>query len=149
MEVILLTDVPHVGRLGEQKRVATGFARNYLFPKRLAAPSTPQAKRQIERQLEKKRSLLESQHQDAIKLAEQLKGVEIQIPCAAGDDGRLFGSITTRMIADHLKAKGYTLDKKLIVMEAPIRTLGSHKVTVRVHPDSPAEISVVVVSQNA
>ena len=84
-----------------------------------------------------------------IELAELLKGVEIQIPCAAGDDGRLFGSITTRMIADHLKAKGYSLDKKLIVLEAPIRTLGSHKVTVRVHPDAPLEISVVVVSQNA
>lgn len=149
MEVILLTDVPHVGRLGEQKRVTPGFARNYLFPKRLAAPSTPQAKRQIERQLEKKRSLLESQRQDAVKLAEQLKGVEIQIPCAAGEDGRLFGSITTRQIAEHLKGLGFSLDRKLIIMEEPIRTLGAHKVALKLHPDSQPEISVVVVPQKA
>ena len=149
MEVILLTDVPHVGRLGELKRVTPGFARNYLFPKRLAAPSTPQAKRQLERQLEKKRTLLESQRQEAVALVEKLKGLEIQIPCTSGDDGRLFGSITTRQIAENLKTRGFPLDKKSVVIEEPIRTLGTHKVTLRLHPDSLAEISVVVVAQNA
>jgi large subunit ribosomal protein L9 len=149
MEVILLTDVPHVGQLGEQKRVTPGFARNYLFPKRLAAPGTNQAKRQLERQLEKKRTLLESQRQEAVTLVEQLKGVEIQIPCAAGDDGRLFGSITTRQIAEHLKTRGFPLDRKSVMIDGPIRTLGTHKVTLKLPPDNQAEISVVVVAQNA
>jgi len=147
MEVILLTDVSHVGRLGELKRVAPGFARNYLFPKRLAALSTPEAKRLVDRQLDKKRALLEGQRQDALSLADRLKGLEIQIPCASGDGGRLFGSVTTRQIAEHLKTRGFTLDKKIIVIDEPIRTTGTHKVTLKLHPDTHTEISVAVVPQ--
>jgi large subunit ribosomal protein L9 len=148
MEVILLTDVPHVGRLGELKRVTPGFARNYLFPKRLAALSTPDTKRLFQRQLEKKRALLESQRQDAAGQAERLKDLQVQIPWASGEGGRLFGSITARQIAEHLKTQGFVLDKKSIVIGDPIRTIGTHRVTLKLHPETQTEISVVVVPQN-
>lgn len=147
MEVILLTDVPHVGRLGEMKRVASGFARNYLFPRRLATLSTPEAKRLVNRQLGKKRALLEAQRDEVLSFIERLKGLEIQLSCASGEGGRLFGSVTARQIAEQLAAKGFAVDKRNIIINKPIRSLGSHPVTIRLHPESQTDISIVVVPQ--
>ncbi len=149
MGIFLLTDVPHVGRLGELKRVAPGLARNYLFPKHLAVLSTPEAKRVIDRKLEKMKALLESERQGALGLADRLKGTEVQISCASGEGGRLFGSVTARQIAEHLKSRGFLLDKKSIVIQEPIRSVGTHRVTLKIHPEIQTEILVSVVPQSA
>ena len=144
MKVLLLEDVYNLGRAGEVKKVANGYGRNYLIPQGLAILATPGALSQAERiqdDADKRRSLL---NEEMSVVAEKLVDIQLLFPARAGETGKLYGSITTQMIADDLNEKlGVELTKRQIDAQ-PLRMLGMHQVKVRLTMDLIPEISVVV-----
>lgn len=144
MQVLLLQDVYKLGRAGQIKKVANGFGRNYLIPQGLAIPATANAIKMAEKisaNADKARSTLNAEAQ---AIAEKLKGVQLLFPARAGETGKLYGSITTQMIAEQLSEKlGSTLDRRQIHVQ-PLRLLGMHKVAVRLTLDVIPEVDAVV-----
>ena len=147
MEVILREDIDKLGNRGQVVKVATGFARNFLLPKRLAVAATD-ANRKIVEQERQAHLRREAKHlSDAQELAKLMGGVEVTIAQKAGENDQLFGSVTTRDIADALEKQNYKIDRRNIQLPEPIRTLGDHKVAVRLHKDVPVEITVHVLRE--
>jgi len=144
MKVLLLEDVYNLGRAGEVKKVANGYGRNYLIPQGLAILATPGALAQAERiqaDADTRRSLL---NEEMSFVAEKLVDIQLLFPARAGETGKLYGSITTQMVADHLNEKlGTTLTKRQIASQ-PLRMLGMHQVKIRLTMDLIPEISIVV-----
>jgi large subunit ribosomal protein L9 len=144
MKVLLLEDVYNLGRAGEVKKVANGYGRNYLIPQGLATLATPGALAQAERiqkEADKRRSLL---NEEMSVVAEKLVDMQLLFAARAGETGKLYGSITTAMIADDLNEKlGTELNKRQIDSQ-PLRLLGMHTVKVRLTLDLIPEIRVVV-----
>jgi large subunit ribosomal protein L9 len=144
MKVLLLKDVYNLGRAGEIKKVANGYGRNFLIPQGLAVLATPGAVKQAERirvEADKQRSIL---NQEMGAIAEQLKDVQLLFAARAGETGKLYGSVTTAMIADALTEKlGLELNKRQIDSQ-PLRLLGLHNVSVRLTIDLIPEIEVVI-----
>jgi large subunit ribosomal protein L9 len=144
MEVILREDIDKLGTRGEVVKVAAGYARNFLLPKRLAVTATDSNRKIVEQERQahlRKEAKLESEAQDLAKL---LSAVAITISRKAGENDQLFGSVTANDIADALAARNYTIDRRKIHLEEPIRSLGEHKVPVRLHKDVVAEVTVTV-----
>jgi len=145
MEVILREDVEKLGARGELVKVAPGYARNFLLPKRLAVAATESNKKIVEQErqghLRKEAKLVT----DASELAKMMSGVSVTIKQKAGENDQLFGSVTSKDIADALEHQGYTIERRKIVLDDPIKTLGEFKVTLRLHKEVPAEITVHVV----
>lgn len=144
MKVIFLADVKGQGKQGELKNVSEGYARNFLFPRKLAVEATTGAVSQLQ---EQKAAVArkEAQELDAAKqLAEQLKNEIVTLSVQVGEGSRLFGSITTKHIADALKAHGFEVDKKKVQLTEPIKSLGHHKVQIKIHPEVTASIMVKV-----
>jgi large subunit ribosomal protein L9 len=145
MEVILREDIEKLGNRGQVVKVASGYARNYLLPKRLAVAATESNKKIVEQERQahlRKEAKLQSEAQDLAKL---MQGLIVEISAKAGENDQLFGSVTAKDIADALEAKGFTIDRRKVVLEEPIRSLGEHKVTVRLHRDVSTEVPVNVV----
>ncbi|NPA31981.1 MAG: 50S ribosomal protein L9, partial [Chloroflexi bacterium] len=149
MKVLLIKDVYKLGRAGEVKEVANGYGRNYLIPQGLAVPATPQALRMAE----KIRQRAEKERQEAAQqlqtLAERLQGVVLYFPMRASETGKLYGSVTTRMIADALQEE-LQLEEPIShrqIDSEPIRQLGTYSVRVRLTVDLLPEIRVVVYRQ--
>lgn len=144
MEVILLKDVPSLGRAGDIVKVKDGYARNYLIPLRLAEPATPE-NAEVVRERQK---ILERRHRREIEraraLAERLSQLRCVIRRPAGSQGKLFGSVTSADIEEALKAMGIEVDRKRIEIPEPIKSVGSHTVVVRLHPDVKAQLEVWV-----
>jgi len=144
MKVLLLKDVYKLGRAGDVKRVADGYGRNFLLPQRLATLATPGAMKQAERIREtaaKERARL---NEELGAVAEQVNGMTLTFPVKAGETGKLYGSITPAMIIEAIQAeKGIELDKRQLDAQ-PIKTLGVHKVEVRLTIDLVPELTVVV-----
>lgn len=144
MEVILREDIEKLGTRGQVVKVAEGFARNFLLPRRLAVPAT-EANRKIveqERQAALRREAKEKS--SAEELARMLSAVTLTTKQKAGEADQLFGSVTAKDIAELLEKQGYSIDRKKIVMEQPIKTLGEHKVTLKLHREVSVEIPVIV-----
>lgn len=144
MEVILREDIEKLGSRGQVVKVADGFARNFLLPRRLAVPAT-EANRKIveqERQAALRREAKEKAA--AEELAKMLAPVTLTTTQKAGEADQLFGSVTAKDIADLLEKQGYTIDRKKIVLDHPIKTLGEHKVTLKLHREVSVEIPVIV-----
>jgi large subunit ribosomal protein L9 len=144
MEVILREDIERLGTRGEVVKVAPGYARNNLMPKRLAVAATDSNRKIVEqeRQAHLRRDVkLQSEAQDLAKL---LGAVTITISRKAGENDQLFGSVTATDIADALAAQKYTVDRRKIQLDEPIRTLGEHKIPVRLHKDVVADVTVNV-----
>jgi large subunit ribosomal protein L9 len=147
MEVILREDVSKLGARGETVKVADGYARNFLLPKRLAVQATGSNKKIVEqeRQAALRREAKEkSQAEDLSKI---MSGVEVTILQKAGENDQLFGSVTSKDITEALEKVNYTIDRRKIHLDEPIKQLGDHKVTVRLHKDVTAEITVHVVKE--
>lgn len=147
MEVILREDVEKLGHRGQVINVAAGYARNYLLPKRLAVEATDANRKIVEQERQahlRREHKLKSEAEDLAKL---LNGVTVTIAQKAGDADQLFGSVTSKDIADALEAKNYTIDRRKIHLEEPIKQLGELKVEVRLHRDVNAEINVQVVRE--
>ena len=144
MDVLLLEDIYKLGRAGDIKSVANGHGRNFLIPQGLALPATPSAVQQAERiaaEADKKRNAL---NEELGAVADQLKEIQLQFPARAGETGKLYGSVTTQMIAEQLGEKsGLEIDKRQIHGQ-PLRLLGMHNVGVRLTIDLIPEFSVVI-----
>jgi large subunit ribosomal protein L9 len=147
MEVILREDVDKLGNRGQVVKVAAGYARNFLLPKRLAVAATASNKKIIEQERQahlRKDAKLEVEAQDLAKL---INGVTVTIKQKAGENDQLFGSVTTKDVADALAAQNYIIDRRKVVLDEPIKQLGEFKVPVRLHKDVTAEVTVVVAKE--
>ncbi len=147
MEVILRADVPKLGQRGDVVRVADGYARNYLLPRKLAMPATPGNKKVIEQERAatvRREAVDRSQSEE---LARQLANVTLTIPCKVGELDRLYGSVTSLDIAAALQAKGFHVDRHKIQLEDPIKILGEFEVPLRLHREVTAQLKVQVVRE--
>ena len=148
MEVILREDIVNLGARGSVVKVTPGYARNFLLPKKMAVAATESNKKIVEqeRQSHLKRDAKESS--DAADLAKLMAAVEVTIAHKAGENDQLFGSVTANDIATALEKQGYTIDRRKVVLEEPIKKLGDYKATVRLHRDVLVEIPVHVVKED-
>lgn len=145
MKVILLADVKGTGKKQEIVNVSDGYARNFLFPKKLAAEATPGAAKEIERKQAAERQREMERRQAAEKKAASLRGKVITVAAKCGAQGRLYGSITGQEIADALKSQhGVEVDKRKIDLGEPIRTVGECDVVVKLYPEISAKMTVRV-----
>jgi large subunit ribosomal protein L9 len=145
MEVLLLKDVEDLGEAGAIKRVADGYARNYLVPRGLAVRATPGAIKQAEKQQQATTRRQAKELSEAQALALVLDGVSVTFQARAGELDRLYGSITNVNIAEALEEKtGQEVDRRKIEMEEPLKELGTHAITVRLAPGAEAKVTVVV-----
>ena len=146
-EVILTHNIVGLGAESDQVKVAAGYARNYLFPQRLAIPLTTANKRHIEA-LRQRRAEREAHEFNAMsELAKSMSRMTCIVKVKTGDDGKMFGSVTSGSIADELKHQfEISLDKKKVHLDHPIKTLGEHEVEMRLHPDVVTTLKVRVES---
>ena len=145
MKVILTKDVQGTGKAGEVKDVADGYARNFLLPRKLAIPATGSALRSVEQRKASEAKRASTEEQAARALADRLTAAPVVLTAKVGDQGRLYGSITSADIAEQLSAQlGQPIDRRKIELENPIRQLGSHEVTIRLHRAVSAVVKVDV-----
>jgi len=148
MEVILRDDLPKLGRRGEVVTVKDGYARNFLFPRKLALPATPGNRKQIEQEKAAHARREAKEVSDADALAGMLAGVTLTISAKAGESDQLFGSVTAMDIAEALAVKGYNIDKRKVELEEPIKTIGEYQVPLRLHRDVTATVKVNVTRES-
>ncbi len=146
IEVILREHVEHLGDRGQVVKVASGYARNYLLPRKLALVVTSENKKQIERERAVAEAREAGERQDAQALAAKLNGVEIAIARRVGENDVLFGSVTASDIADALAALQFTVDRRKIQLGDPIKSLGEHIVPVKLFRDVVGQLTVKVVA---
>jgi large subunit ribosomal protein L9 len=149
MEVILREHVDNLGRRGEIVKVAEGYARNFLLPRKLALPVTDANKKQIERERAKAEARDAAERQDAEALARRVGAVEISIARRVGDNDTLYGSVTAADITEALAKQGIEVDRRKIQLHEPLKQLGEFAVPVKVHRDVVAQITVRVVKEEA
>lgn len=147
MEVILREDIKTLGKAGELVRVKPGYARNYLLPKGLAYEATAGNKARIAGEAKARAARHAGERAEADQLATSLAGLTLVLTGKAGEEGRLFGSITAQDIADGLARQGRAIDRRRIALDQPIKTLGHHTVTIRLHPEVQTELRVSVEAQ--
>ncbi|WP_456272888.1 50S ribosomal protein L9 [Bacillus sp. AK031] len=149
MKVIFLKDVKGKGKKGEVKNVADGYAHNFLIKQGLAVEATNSSVSQLEGQKNKEKKQAQEELEDAKKLKETLEGLTVEMKAKSGEGGRLFGSITSKQIADELKKKHkIKIDKRKIEMNDAIRSLGFTNVPVKLHQDVTATLKVHVTEEN-
>ncbi len=147
-QAILLQDVDTLGERGTVIDVSPGYLRNYLVPRKLAQPATPAAIAESQRRIEAAERAAAEAEAKAEETASLLRKTVLTISHQAGDDGRLFGSVTSQEIADAVRqARGVRLDKRRILLTEPIRTTGTHMVTVEVVDGVTADIKTIVTPQ--
>lgn len=147
MEVILREDVDKLGNRGELVKVAAGYARNFLLPRRLAVAATDANRKIVEQERQahlRKEAKLKTESEDLAKL---LNGVSVTISQKAGENDQLFGSVTSKDIADALAAKNFTIDRKKIHLDEPIKQLGEFKVPLRLHREVTVDVTVNVTKE--
>lgn len=146
-EVILMEDVDGLGLVGEVVRVSSGYARNYLLPRNIAAPVTEATRRRVE----KRRAAVEAQRAqrraDAEVVAAKLASFSLTLGVKVGGEGRMFGSVTASDIAAALQREGFAVDRQKIVLPAPLKTMGESTVVVRLMTDVQADLKVNIVAE--
>jgi large subunit ribosomal protein L9 len=145
MEVILRSDIEKLGSRGQMVKVASGYARNFLLPKRLAVAATDANRKIVEQERQahlRKEAKLKGEAEDLAKL---VNGVAVTIAQKAGDNDQLFGSVTSKDIASALEALNFTIDRRKIQLDEPIKQIGEFKIPVRLYRDVIAEITVNVI----
>jgi len=147
MEVILREDIDKLGTRGQLVKVAPGYARNFLLPKRMAVPATEANKKIVEQERQAYLRREAKVASEAAELAKLVGAVSITISQKAGENDQLFGSVTSKDIAEALEKQGYTIERRKIVLEEPIKTLGEFKVPVKLHREVTAEVTVNVVRE--
>ncbi|MGJ3243542.1 MAG: 50S ribosomal protein L9 [Opitutales bacterium] len=147
-EVLLLQPIEGLGAEGEQVRVKAGYARNFLLPRRMAVPVTQANKKQIE-SLQKRREIREARElEEARELAGRLEGLSLAFAVKTGEGGKMFGAVTAGNIHEKITEAGIDIDKKKVSLPAPIKTLGRHSLTIKLHPEVEVEVAFEVVSEN-
>ena len=147
MKVILKEDIKHVGKMGQIVDVADGYARNYLIPKGLVTEASTKNIKFLEHEkriIQEKSKKIRNSVQD---LASRISSLTISIKAKAGEEGKLFGSITTMDVAEALQKEGVEIDKKKISLEEPIKRLGSYTVNIKLHPDVSAPLNIQIVEE--
>jgi large subunit ribosomal protein L9 len=145
MKVVLIQDMPKVGRAGEMKEVTDGYGRNFLLPKGLALLATTSALKAAEAQLQKEARRQQLLTAELSNLAQELEGTSYTFKAKVGAQGRLFGSIKDIHIATEISHRsGFGIDKKSVELEEPIRQLGNYEITIRLAKDIAAKVKVIV-----
>jgi large subunit ribosomal protein L9 len=148
MKVIFLKDVKGQGKKGEIKEVSEGYATNFLFKQGVAAPASDSNVKVLDNQKKSELKKKENEKQQAQQLADRLKEISLTIRSKAGEGGRLFGSITTKHIAEELeKQHRIMIDKRKMLREEPIRTLGGVHIPIKLYPDVTATLQVQIVEE--
>jgi len=148
MKLILRADVENLGSLGDVVNVKPGYGRNYLLPQGLAMIATEANLKNFELERKKLQAIMDAQRAEARSLAEKIEALEVVIPMHVGENKKLYGSVTSTIIGDALAALGVEIDRRRILMDAPIRTLGEHPVRIRLHASIIANLPVKVVSDH-
>jgi large subunit ribosomal protein L9 len=147
MEVILREHVDNLGRRGEIVKVADGYARNYLLPRKLALPATEGNRKHVERE----RKIMEAREAEekgqAAAIATRLSAVDITIARRVGETEALYGSVTAGDIAEYLKTRGFEIDRRKLILPEPIKTLGDHAVPLKLHREVTVPLTVHVVRE--
>jgi len=147
MKIILRQDHETLGKLGEVVEVSSGYARNFIIPQRIGYQATAGNLRTLEEEKKAHASRAQKELVNAQKLAEELEKVSITLPMKVGEDEKLYGSVTNQNIADALKEKGYTLDKRSIEIEEQIKALGIYTVNAHLYPGVDAKLKIWVVRE--
>ncbi len=147
MEVILRQDLDELGLEGDIVNVAKGYARNYLIPKDLALEASPQNINSLELQRKKIEVRRIKARENAEKVKQQIEALEITFKHKAGEEGKLYGSVTGMDIASYLETKGIVIDRKKIVLEKPIKELGEFEAKVKIYPEVTGVIKVKIVPE--
>jgi large subunit ribosomal protein L9 len=147
MEVILREEVKSLGKAGELVRVKPGYARNFLLPRGLAFEATEGNKKRIAAESKARGTRAAAERSEAQTYADKLGAVTVTLGGKAGEEGKLFGSITSQDIAEGLGQQGFEVDRRKIELEQPIKTLGFHTIGIRLHPEVRAEVRVSVVAE--
>jgi large subunit ribosomal protein L9 len=147
VEVILKVDVKDIGQAGDLVHVRSGHARNYLIPQGLALLATASARKRYEEQQSRLARNAVQARSDAEGLATELEGISLTFTAKAGEEGRLYGSVTTADIAEALAKEGHEVDRRIIQLEEPIKDLGVYAVPIRLHAEVEPEVKVWVVAE--
>ncbi|MBI5246741.1 MAG: 50S ribosomal protein L9 [Elusimicrobia bacterium] len=147
MKIILKSTVDNLGRPGDVKDVKTGYARNYLLPRKLAEMASESALKYWEKGKEKRAALVAADIKTAKELAEKLTGVKLAFSVPASEEGKLFGSIGKADLLKSLKASGFEVPKNSITLETAIKTTGEHEVSLRLQPEVIAKVKVTVTAR--
>lgn len=147
MKVILKEDVESLGKMGDTVSVSDGYARNFLIPKGLCIEASNKNVKVLEHERKLIEKKLERQREQAKTLSEKLKAVSVTIPMKVGEQDKLFGSVTSKDIEKALAARGVEVNRRNIMMEEPIRSLGEFRVKIKLHPEVFSEVSVVVTGE--
>ena len=149
MEVILREHVDNLGKRGEIVKVADGYARNYLLPRKLALPATDGNRKHVERERKIVEARESQEKAQAEAIAARLAAVDITIARRVGETDALYGSVTSADIADFLKAKGFELDRRKLILPEPIKAIGDHDVPLKLHREVTVPLKVHVVKEGA
>ena len=147
MEVILREEIDNLGRRGDVVKVAPGYARNYLLPKRLAVAANESNKKIVEQEKQAYLRRESKEIGDANDLAKMMATVEVTIAQKAGENDQLFGSVTSQDISAALEKAGYTIDRRKVNLAEPIKALGDYRVTVKLHREVTVELPVHVIKE--
>jgi large subunit ribosomal protein L9 len=147
MKVILKEDIHGLGKAGQIINVKDGYARNFLFPKSLALVADEKNLILLEYQKKKFEEQAKKKRQDAESVAERLTGIQITIKSKAGEDQKLFGSITSKDIAEALQKEGFSIERKQIMISEPIKRLGEYEVEIKLHSNINAKLKINVVAE--
>jgi len=149
MDVILLENIDKLGGRGQVVKVADGFGRNYLLPKKLAVAATPQNRKWVDQQRVRFLKLEAKEQADAADLAQLLQGVSLAFTRKSGEQGALFGSVTAIDVAEGLATQGYHIDRRKVQLASPLKVIGEYDVPVRLHREVTATIKVKVEAEGA
>lgn len=147
MQIILLEDVPSLGKAGDLVKVSNGYGRNYLIPRKKAIISTEKSLKYFEHQKRQVQSQMEKTKKDSDKIAQQIEKLSCTFAKTVGESGKLFGSVTSMEIENYLKENGIDVDRKKILLEEPIKNIGLFIVQIKVHPEVIANLKVWVVQE--
>ncbi len=147
MQVILREDIDKLGKIGDLVKVKDGFGRNYLIPQKKAIEATPKNVNAMDHARKMVADRLRKLKKEATADADRIKALAVTIKAKVGEEGKLFGSVTSMDIAEAMKAQGVTIDKRKITLEEPIKRLGEFSVPVKLHTDVVVDLKVTVVAE--
>jgi large subunit ribosomal protein L9 len=146
-EVLLMTDVKDLGAEGDIVTVADGFARNYLLPRKLAAPVTEATRRRLEKIRREREDVRKAELEEGRALAAKLEGISLTIAVKVSEADKMFGSVSVADLASLLEEQGFSIDRNNVLLDAPIKDLGVYTVKIKVHPEVESSVKVWVVEE--
>jgi len=147
MKIILRQDFENLGKVGDIIQVKSGYARNYLIPKKIAYPAKPNYVKMLEEEKRQKQHRLQKEKRSAEELAKKLESISVTISVSVGEEDKMFGSVTTQDIGKALAEQGFEIDRRKIQLDEPIKELGIYSVPVKLHPEVEAKVKVWVVKE--